>query len=369
MMRLANLAHGRDNNFNLIRMAAALIVLVSHSLPLSIGSPDAEPLHARFGMSTGRMAVDLFFVASGFLVTASLLARRDVVQFAWARVLRIFPALVVVVLLTVFGLGVVFTSLPLDEYFADNQTQRYLLKGVTLFAGVGYTLPGVFDDAPYRSIVNGSLWTLPYEVKMYAILAIVWAALGLAGRRRETVMCRLIVAACPIAGATLLLEYYVLGDAGNFNHFFYMFFAGATLFVLKDCVVLDRRIFWAMLAALLAAAWVDREPFFAVYVLTVPYLLIYLAYVPAGAIRAYNRVGDYSYGMYIYAFPIQQSVATLVPGISALGMIALAGAASFACAALSWHLLERRALGLKDRVEARAALDGRSAGTADRAGL
>jgi len=97
----------------------------------------------------------------------------------------------------------------------------------------------------------------------------------------------------------------------------------------------------------LLASALDRRAFFVVYSLAAPYLLFYFAYVPGGFIRHYNRVGDYSYGVYIYAFPVQQTIAALIPGVSVLSMFLLSASVTLTLAMLSWHLLERYALGLK----------------------
>jgi len=82
--------------------------------------------------------------------------------------------------------------------------------------------------------------------------------------------------------------------------------------------------------------------------LSIAYLLFFVAYIPAGQIRKYNRLGDYSYGLYIWAFPVQQSVAALIPGVSVVYMILISAAVSILLAIISWHIVERRALSLKD---------------------
>lgn len=126
-------------------------------------------------MTMGSIAVDVFFVTNGLFVTGSLLTRRSAREFLWARVLRVFPALLIMLLVTVFGLGPFLTSRCLPAYLADSQPYGYLLKCATLVSGVQYTLPGVFADHPFKSAVNGSLWSLPYEIRMYAIVVAVWA--------------------------------------------------------------------------------------------------------------------------------------------------------------------------------------------------
>ena len=345
-MKLSNYSQGRDNNFNLIRIVAALAVLVTHSFALAIGSGDAEPFRESLGMTMGSIAVDVFFITSGFLVTSSLLNRQSTIEFIWARVLRIFPALLVMLFLTVFALGVFFTSTPMPTYLSSGITFTYLAKCATLFMGVSYTLPGVFDSNPYKSAVNGSLWTLPYEVRMYAILAIVWIALRITPKLRPTAFQIIVVTFAFSAGILLLANHFYFHSESYFLKLFFMFFAGAAFYVLREYIVLSRWLFWLFVIGL-SIAISNKYVFFVVYVLAIGYILFYLAYVPSGVIRRYNQLGDYSYGVYIYAFPVQQAVAALIPGVSVPQMMILSATITIVLATLSWHLLEKRCLSLK----------------------
>ncbi len=346
-MRLSSYSQGRDNNFNLIRIIAALAVLVTHSYAVAIGTGDAEPFRSTLGMTLGTVAVDVFFLTSGFLVTSSLLTRQSAIDFIWARALRIFPALLVMLLLTVFVLGLAFTSLPVHDYLSSVMTYSYFAKCATLLFGVAYELPGVFSSNPYKSAVNGSLWTMPYEVRMYAILATAWIVLRLApGSRLVRLKAIVVIFACT-GGSYTIAEYFYLNSHSNFAKLFFMFFLGATFYILQGHIVLSRLLF-LLLAIGLAVATSNKDVFFVVYVFSIAYIVFFLAYVPSGVIRKYNRVGDYSYGIYIYAFPVQQSIAALIPGVSVTQMIALSATATIFLAALSWHLLERRSLRLKD---------------------
>lgn len=346
-MRLSNFTQGKDNNFNLIRMSAALAVLVTHSFALAIGTQDAEPFRQSLGMTMGAIAVDVFFVTSGFLVTASLLTRQNTIEFIWARALRIAPALLVMLVLTVFGLGIYFTSLRLSAYLTDSQTYIYFLKCATLITGVSYQLPGVFNDNPYKMAVNGSLWTLPYEIKMYAILAVVWVALRTTKHNRLRAAKVAILTGAGIAGSLVIAGHFYPLVKGEFTNLFFLFFSGAAFYVLKQNIILSRWIFWLFSIALLTSALANKDVFFVVYKLTIAYVLLYIAYIPSGWIRKYNRLGDYSYGVYIYAFPVQQSVAALIPGVSVLSMVMISAATTIFLAVLSWHIIEQRALGLK----------------------
>jgi len=349
MRKLADYSHGKDNNFNLIRILAALAVLITHSFALATGSPAAEPFRNTLGMTMGAIAVDVFFITSGFLVTGSLLARKSAIDFIVARVLRIYPALILMVAITVFGLGVYFTTLPTSEYLQHSKTWLYLIKTSTLVKDVAFNLPGVFDDTPYKNAVNGSLWTMPYEIRMYAILVIGWLVLRLNRAKRPQLLKTAVVIAAALAGVLVLASFVSALDTNRFVKLFFMFFSGAAFYALKDRIPLHAVYFWPALLALLGSALVGTQVFGIVYHLTLAYVLFYLAYVPAGPVRHYNRLGDYSYGVYIFAFPVQQSIIALNPGISTLGVIVSSAAVTIVLAVLSWHLIEKRALSLKLR--------------------
>ena len=347
-MKLAVLARGRDNNFNLIRILAALAVLCSHSFPLSHAGL-ADPLAARLGMTGGSVAVDIFFITSGFLVTSSLLARAGLLRFFLARALRVFPALWVMLLLTVFVLGLSITTESASQYLSASATQVYLLKCSTLLRGVSYHLPGVFADNPLPLAVNGSLWSLPVEARMYALLGLLWLPLALLKDARRTAFALLTVVLAVLAAYLVISTHLHVARESPALRLIFMFFTGAAYFCLRARVPMKRGLFLAS-ATLLLMATLYPSLFYVTYMLTLAYLVLYLAYVPAGAIRGFNRVGDYSYGVYIYAFPVQQSIAALAPGIGVPAMLGLATAATLPLAALSWHLVEKRALRLKDRL-------------------
>lgn len=347
--KLASCAVGRDNNFNLVRIVAASSVLVSHSYALTLGSGDLEPMRRSLGMTPGTMAVDVFFIASGFLVTASLLTRQSVVEFAWARLLRIFPGLLVMLALTVFGMGLLVTDLPARDYVVDAGTWHYLYRCGTLVRGVAYNLPGVFEHNPYKGTVNGSLWTMPIEIRMYVLLALFWVGASVfKSAHRRVFQWALIVSAM---GSLVVLQamHGWLHKDHPLVHLFYMFFMGAAFYVLRHRIRLSAALFWPMLTALLGSVFLGAQAFFVVYSLTLAYLLFYVAYIPAGVVRGYNRFGDYSYGIYIYAFPLQQLVVAWIPGASVAQVLALSALLTAVMAFLSWHLVENRALNLKAR--------------------
>jgi peptidoglycan/LPS O-acetylase OafA/YrhL len=344
--RLSEYAVGRDNNFNLIRLTAALSVLAGHSVAI-LGLPSSrEFFFDHLGLSLAEMAVDVFFVTSGFLVTGSLVNRGEVIAYLWARALRIYPAIWAMLVLTVFVLAPALTTLSPADYFASPKTHDYLFKCATLIGGVRYSLPGVFETNPIKSEFNGSLWTLPIEMRLYCYLAAGWLVLAAAPAiRLKAMSIGAPVAAC--AFLILILRGRLFGAPFNAaDTRVFMFLYGTTLYLWRDKVPMRPGILFAALACLLIAS-VNQQAFFVAYVFCLAPLVLHLAYLPKGRLRAFNEWGDCSYGVYIYAFPIQQTLAFLFPGMPLIAMIVLSGAITLGVAALSWTLIERRALALK----------------------
>ncbi len=346
-MRLSEYAVGRDNNFTLLRFSAAMTVLFAHSVAVLGLPPEREFFFHRVGFSLGEMGLDMLFVTSGFLVTASLVGRQDLIAYLWARILRVYPGMWVMLVLTVFVLAPALTTLPREAYYTSPLTWEYFRKCATLISGVRYSLPGVFDNAPLKHEFNGSLWTMPVEVRMYLYLAAIWVALAVAPAFRLKTM-RFVV---PISAAVLLaivLRAELTGIAFNgANIRVFMFLYGSSLYLWRDRVPLGPWLLAGILAALVLAASVDKTVFFLVYVACLAPLVLHLVYVPGGRIRAFNDWGDYSYGVYIYAFPVQQTLAFLFPAMSLGMMMGSSAVVSVAIAILSWKLIEERALARK----------------------
>lgn len=332
---------GRDNNFNLIRFIAASAVLFSHSFALSSGDRRSEPLSQSLGITFGTIAVDVFFLTSGFLITASLLARRNVPSFAFARILRIYPALITAVVLTVAVIGLGFTSLAPTEFFSNPQTWAYLARNATLVTGVAHTLPGALEHNPWPHAVNASLWTLPYELAMYTLLALVWLAIA-SIRASHDRWFRLAVSAIALLAMLIVLGQFDV-PAKNGIRLTAMFFTGASFYLFRQSIPMDARLF-ALSGLALVASTLDRAAFSVIYPLALPYAVFCAAYLPGGVLRQFNRLGDYSYGVYVYAFPVQQMLAASIVGITALPMLCLSFTTTLMLAIGSWHFVEKRAL-------------------------
>ena len=345
MLPLSHYCHGRDNNFNLIRVIAALLVLYSHCYPIALGREVSDPLGMWIGRSLGEIAVDIFFITSGFLVTQSLIHRQSVGNFMWARILRIFPGLLVAMLFCVFVVGLYFTTLPAVEFLSHSETLTYLKKNLTLIWGDRYFLPGVFESNIYPGAVNGSIWTLPWELKMYILLALI--ALIARGYKHW-----LIIVIAVIGTVGYLVDHLALFGGLETDpskpRFIAFFFIGSLCYLYRNYIYLNRYLFISLCGAILfIAAFQLTSLFFVLYVLSLAFITLYLAYIPSGKIRSYNRLGDYSYGIYIYAFPIQQASVALIPGITVWEMLLIATPITLLLAIASWHAVEKPALRFK----------------------
>jgi peptidoglycan/LPS O-acetylase OafA/YrhL len=346
MVKLAQVCHGRQNSFHLLRLLAAAAVLFSHCFALLTGDGKSEPLRTAFGCTPGSIAVDVFFLVSGLLVTISLVRRASAVDFAKARFFRIWPGLTVAVVLTVFVLGPVFTRLPLGDYLRATDTWRYLYRNVILLRGIDYNLPGVFESNPWAKAVNGSLWTLPVEVSCYLVLLASWLVLA---RVNIGIKFERLVAIAWVA----LLAWHAYGLATGTledspGRLYFMFCTGSALYLLRDRI----RLSWRVLAACVIATGLSAGHgwlFGVVYSLALPYAMLCLAYLPTGPILQFNRLGDYSYGTYIYAYPVQQSFVRLFPELTSMQLFAGSLAVTLAIAVISWHVIEKPALGLVKR--------------------
>ncbi|MEI2833226.1 MAG: acyltransferase [Acidimicrobiia bacterium] len=163
----------KKNNLNVIRLGAALLVIVDHAFPLA-GRP--HWLAARFGFTLGTIAVSTFFFLSGLLIARSWNDDPNIKSFVLKRILRIFPGYWVAILFCAYVVGPMVTTISLSEYFSSRATLSYAVHNALLFP-IRYTLPGVFENNVYPQAVNGSIWTLPLEFFAYGCVI----AIGLIG--------------------------------------------------------------------------------------------------------------------------------------------------------------------------------------------
>lgn len=327
------------NNFNLMRLVAAWLVIYGHAWAIT-GSSGHDLLAGLTGFRfAGAIAVDMFFVVSGFLITASL-QRNSVRGYLISRGLRILPALIACVILTTFVLGPLLTSA--SDYWSQATTWNYFLINSSLVAS-RFQLPGIFTAHPL-DVVNGSLWTLPIEAKLYLLLMVAWL-LGLLAPSRYTPLWALAM----LAGYVLAWYCSPLPDhIQKYAECTGFFITGSLLWVNRDRIRLSG---WLVLGLFAAFALLRGGPW-----AHLPYfgLLTYATlYVGLRVRLPMIRSTDLSYGLYLYGWPAQQLAWMLPWGKSIAGNILIATAIGLSLAALSWFLIERPALRLKKRWVAR----------------
>lgn len=337
----------RKNNFNLLRIIAAGAVLVSHAFPISSGPGTREPLADVLGMSLGTLGVITFFSISGYFISSSFHNRGSALEFAVARALRIYPGLLLVLVLTVLVLGPAFTDLPFSAYLLDTHTLLYIPKNLALWP-LQYDLPGVFTSNAYPEAINGSLWTLVYEVACYSIVAMVGIS-GLSSNGWRFGIFLLAYGAWYISTIPLLQSSSPhLTIIRNFHELSLPFVVGMTLFQLRGRV--GFRLPIMVLLAFAAAVSYGQIWFQEIFILAWSYGLFFLGFLRWAPLLAYNRTGDYSYGMYIYAFPVEQSISSIYVGAPPAVIVILSVPVTLLLAVLSWHCIEERALSQKSVV-------------------
>lgn len=296
-------------NFDLMRLVAALLVVVSHTFPLA----GHAPLRIMGVEDLGALGVSVFFVISGYLVSASY--ERDPKAYLLKRILRIEPGLIASLVVTVILLAFVTTA-PQAEYW--REAGLYVVRNALLYPAT-YALPGVFQDVPMAGVVNGVLWTLRLEFTFYLVLWLMRARLSL-------VLALLAVCAVVMVTMTFTHPHWAQEKATR------IVFLGARtgmLFFAGAAIQLSRRTIPLWLGGLSVLAFPFVGP------LALPTAVLGLA-------RPGKLPADLSYGVYIYAFPLQQVLA-------AHGHLNLLTAVLTVLpfAAASWFLVEKPALKLK----------------------
>jgi len=332
----------RHNNFDVLRLVAAVSVIFSHAFLIGEGTQDPEPLYWVTGGQTvlGVVGVFVFFTISGYLVSQSFEATGSPLRFLAKRGLRIYPGLLACLMVSAFVMGPLVTNLPFGAYLRSSAVYAYVVSNFAMILPTN-TLPGVvFTGYSAGSVVDGPLWTLPSEVAMYLMLC----ALGVLGiLRLRVIVPLLLIGIGALWFDTASSAYFFIGSALWLLPFFA---AGMALYRLRDRPILHGAIAVAALAGLVVSAWLHA--FILLFPIFGSYLVIYLAFARWLPLVKAARFGDLSYGLYIYGWPIEQWLTRLHGGTLAWPtLFALALPLSAAAAFLSWHIVESRALRLK----------------------
>lgn len=330
--------------FDYLRIVLSIAVLCFHSIRVSYG-PSAEDalIWEAAAAAPVRLILPMFFALSGFLVAGSVFRSGSISGFVLLRALRLVPALAVEVALTGIVLGAAVTTLPAHEYFSSRQFWTY---GLNVVGYIHYVLPGVFVSNPFNGAANFSLWTVPFELECYIALIFLmvtgivrfrWAVLGLT------------VVACAAAALHMQAHHSepTLMRVVDARILVLCFLAGLSTYLFREHLPLSNGLFCVcVIAALIllqrpAWSWLTPMP--------IAYLTVWLGMTNPRK-PALLSSGDYSYGIYLYAFPIQQTIASFAPMRHWWISILVGLPISVLFAAFSWHCVEKHVLAHKRAV-------------------
>ncbi|MBR0959027.1 acyltransferase [Bradyrhizobium japonicum] len=331
-------AKGRPAGFDLLRISLAVAVILWHSVAVCYGVSAEHWFYGGLLKPLVWFIVPAFFALSGLLVAGSL-ERNSLPAFVTLRVIRIFPALTAEVVISAMLIGPIFTNLALSQYFSDPDFYRYFLNTI---GDIHFHLPGVFSDLPVPNMVNSQLWTVPHELECYVAISAA-ALIGLTRRHRLFLFAVLFVVTAlalrdigggkPASPAAPPGRMLVLA-----------FLCGVALFLNRTRIVFSHWLLLASLVGFVASVLASNRTGEDLAALFVSYLTVYLGLLNF-KVGPVTRLADYSYGIYLYGFPIQQTVAQLLPNYRVWYVnfgISLAVTSIFAIS--SWHLLESRVM-------------------------
>ena len=326
------------NNFSSLRLVFASAVIFSHSPFILTGNASFEP---HLGRATlGELAVDGFFLVSGYLIAKSFHQDSDMVDFFRKRILRIYPAFIVNMLLCLFILAPLVTR----KY---HPSPLWLPR--LLFLS-GAPVDGAFPGMPAPAL-NAPVWTLAYEFRCYILVAVLGAAFGLRNIRSVILAAAFVLLAAselPLPSSSGAI-YVVLGTPPEIAHLFGIFAIGMSFYLWRERIDYDHRIAAAAMGVLVISPFLPAPNL--VIAVCGGYLVFWLAFkIPALSLSRFGNKTDLSFGIYLYAWPIQMSIAYAL-GLAInpwlLSCVALLGSAI--AAYLSWNVIEKPALAFVKR--------------------
>lgn len=335
MFKWVRINDGHDNFFTPLRFIFAFMVLIGHAFIIATRDITAEP-HIFFDYTFSYMAVNLFFIASGFLVTKSMLYRGDIAEYSSARILRIYPALALHVLLVMFIMGPFVTNLPLLEFFTHPDFLSQPLK-VLSFYKTEMELPGALDGNN-ETLASATLWTLRYEVLAYIGTAIAFS-LGLM-RKKWMLLAQFVTFATAWIAIEGFGSFEALPATGqNLLRFGICYTLGAAIFAYRERI---RFHILGLMGVTIAAALTNGTPLFEVTTaIMLAYFVFWAAYIKLPKLNALQSVSDISYGIYIYHWAIMQWLNHVYPDMSPWQLITIAAPITILISIASWRWVEK----------------------------
>jgi len=338
------IAVDRRNNFDFIRLILASGVIISHSFPLT-GKKELLLHYSHDQIDLGRFAVECFFAMSGYLIFQSLERSKTILNYLWKRILRLFPALVVLLLFTVLILPFVYEG----RNIFDEKSYWSYFPNVLLLYRVQYNVDGVFTHNPYPGAINGSLWSLSYEFSLYLFLLLLFPFKKRSGFVKAVLILTFTV-------SYLLLQFKPLFLSFLFDQFLLtsqlsyklasFFLAGSILSFLNFKKF--NTLFVRMSLACILITSIFFNLYEAIAPLALPILIIMLSKLNTSPVNLIGKViGDISYGVYIYGFFIQQLLMYFF-NLNTILLMITGLFVTYILAFLSWRYIESPSLKFKN---------------------
>lgn len=318
------------NNFDFLRFIAAASIIFSHCFALSLGYSNVYLFD--WHLLVGQTGLAILLVISGYLISQSWEKNPKARRFFWKRTLRIVPGLFIAILIIILIIGPMNTTFSVSEYF-ESLTSLSTWMAVPFYNNGGVI--GIFTDNPV-TFVNAPLWTIPVEFSLYILIAFL-GVVGILGRKYVML---------PFILITVLawLSFYE-NPVLNKIRFAIYFFIGAFLYLNRDRIKYHWGIGILLIIPVILTAGTKFMFLFAF--IAIPYIVILVAYAEIPRLSEFGKMGDPSYGMYIYTYPVQQTILNFWPAIQIGQFIGTTFLCALPLAYISWHLVEKRALSLK----------------------
>lgn len=295
------------NNFKIIKLIAAFLVIVSHAFSITQGSKIVDPLYelTNHSISFGSLAVSIFMLLSGFFIAKSINSNGSFKNFFSKRILKIFPSLIIVILTTAFLIGPLFCQIELSEYFTNSSTYLYVIKNI--FLVTTHTISGLFEGNIYNLSINGALWTLPIEFLCYIGC---FVAYKLKIMDPKYLKYTIFPAILLIIFSSRIYEIIpILGVVLPLVLMFYIGIVGYTYFKR-----INLKISILLVFLLIGFVLINLNMYNFLIYLVVPYLIFFLGYFKKIKIYIFNYLGNFTYEIYLLGFIIQQTICYIFGG-------------------------------------------------------
>ncbi|GGF11632.1 Peptidoglycan/LPS O-acetylase OafA/YrhL, contains acyltransferase and SGNH-hydrolase domains [Chishuiella changwenlii] len=330
------MAERSENNFDFLRLVFSSAVILSHSFPLT-GKDEFFASITNGQLGFGSLSVDIFFILSGYLIFTSLKYSKTIKNYIWKRVLRLYPALIILMLISLIILPFFYKG---NSIFSEKEYWTYLPNNLSLYK-VQYFINGIFESNPYPKAINGSLWSLSYEFTMYIVLVLLFPF-------KKSKYIFHIVLLCFIASYSLYifkpnflskLFNYIYLDTKELYRLSTYFLAGSLLYFVKFEKFNNLYTRISLLILLFLSLYFTQ--FKVVAPLTLPVLILLVGTLKTKYISSIGeKFGDISYGVYIYGFLVQQILMNYL-NLNVLELTIYSIIITYFLAYLSWHYVEK----------------------------